>query len=124
MEYLQAMWDGPGHLRFIIQPMVAMLLAARDGRADADAGASPYIVSIFQERAHPGTKLRELVQRLTLPLCLAFGIDLVLQAVIRGQVRPLYSVAFACVFVVLPYAVVRALTNRAVSPRGRRRARA
>ena len=116
MDYLQAMWDGPGHLRYFLQPAVAILLALRDGRQDARMGRAPYLLSIFQERSRLGAKLRGLVQQLTLPLVLAIGLDMVLQAVIRGHIRPLFSVAFAVVFVVLPYVVIRALTNRVTRP--------
>lgn len=117
MEYLQAMWDGPGHLRYFLQPAVAILLALRDGRADARLGKEPYVVSIFHERAALGSKLRRLVQRLTVPLCVAIGVDLVLQEIIRGHVRPLFSAYFAALFVVVPYVLVRALTNRAARHR-------
>jgi hypothetical protein len=114
MEYIHEMWDGPGHLRFYLQPLLALLLALRDGAGDARAGRQPYLLSIIRARADRGTKLKQLLQTLSKPLAIAVVMDLIFQFIIRGTVRPLYSVIYASLFVALPYVVVRALTNRVV----------
>jgi hypothetical protein len=41
--HLLARLSGPGAFRFVLQPLVAVLLGIRDGRADAKAGRPPYL---------------------------------------------------------------------------------
>jgi hypothetical protein len=44
---LQAMLSGPGHMRFLIQPLVAVLLGLRDGKLDVEAGKPPFALSLW-----------------------------------------------------------------------------
>ena len=41
MDYILELITGPGTLRFVIQPVLAILLGIRDGRNDAKAGKTP-----------------------------------------------------------------------------------
>ena len=43
MDYIVALISGPGNLRFVVQPLIAILLAIRDGRNDAKAGTPAYL---------------------------------------------------------------------------------
>jgi hypothetical protein len=40
---MMARLSGPGRFRFVLQPLVAILLGARDGKKDARAGEAPFL---------------------------------------------------------------------------------
>ena len=47
LEELPRRFTGPGHLRFILQPMVAIVLGIRGGLADAKAGNPPFLFGLL-----------------------------------------------------------------------------
>ena len=47
LEELPQRFTGPGRLRFILQPMVAIVLGIRGGLADAEAGTPPYLFGLL-----------------------------------------------------------------------------
>jgi len=46
MDYILELISGPGNLRFVVQPLIAIVLAIRDGRNDAKAGTPPYLYEL------------------------------------------------------------------------------
>jgi hypothetical protein len=123
-EYIRQMWGGPGHLRFYLQPLLAMVLATRDGLNDARAGRPPYLFALLTDRALRKNRMGELLKRLLIPLGLALVMDFVFQLIVRGTWRPGASVVYAALFVALPYSGMRGLINRAAGRFVRRRAEA
>lgn len=111
-DFIRDMWGGPGHLRFYLQPILAMALAVRDGLKDARAGRPAYLFALLTDRALRKDRMGELVKRLAIPMGLALVMDFVFQLIIRGTWRPGVSVLYAALFVALPYSGVRGLTNR------------
>jgi hypothetical protein len=115
LEELPQRLTGPGRLRFIFQPIVAILLGWRGGLGDARAGRKPFLYSLILERENRkalalsgATAVRNLV---------AVGIilDSVSQLLIYGQVHPGAALVIGPVLICVPYAVARALTNRVAS---------
>jgi hypothetical protein len=105
LEHAQRMLAGPGAFRVIVQPAIAILLGILDGRADSHAGRT----SAFS----PGTGAGRFVpERIVAPLLLATGLSVLFQFVILGEARLWVAVAFAMVFVALPYLLARALARR------------
>jgi hypothetical protein len=105
-EYIDKMTSGPGTFRFLIQPLLAILLGIRDGRLDSHAGHPP----IFRAgRGELGAALR----RIVVPLCLAAGMSLLYQYLIMRQVRLWPALLLAVFIVALPYLLARALAQRA-----------
>ena len=47
LEDLFARLDGPLHFRFIVQPLIAIILSIVDGVKDAKAGRPPYFWAFF-----------------------------------------------------------------------------
>jgi hypothetical protein len=47
LEELPQRFTGPGRLRFILQPMLAIFLGVRGGLADAKAGNPPYLFGLL-----------------------------------------------------------------------------
>jgi hypothetical protein len=104
-DHLHRMLSGPGHLRFFLQPLIAIILGIRDGRLDSLAGAPP----IFRAgRAQLGVAIR----RIAVPLCVATGMSLLFQLVILHRMRIGPALVFAVVMVALPYLISRALAER------------
>ena len=46
MDYILELISGPGNLRFVVQPLIAIVLAIRDGRNDAKAGTPAYLYEL------------------------------------------------------------------------------
>jgi len=113
-EWLEAMLGGPGRLRFVVQPLVAILLGIRDGRRDARAGKPPYVFAVLAVRELRREQLASGVEALTKPLIVAILVDMVVQYLIFRSVRLWSALLVGAVLVALPYAATRALTNRIV----------
>jgi hypothetical protein len=110
--FVQSMWNGPGHFRFYLQPLLALALGLRDGVADARAGRPPYGLFIAAGQGPPLHRLAQVAKQLAVPLVVAIAMDWVFQLIIRGRVHPLVSVVYAAVFVAFPYVLSRGVTNR------------
>jgi len=100
-------------MRVLVQPAVAIVLGIMDGCRDSHRGSRPVGVDFRSRRgrdrwSYQGAVLR----RIILPLCMAIVLSMLFQAIIRREVRPGPALAFAVVFVALPYVVVRGFANR------------
>ena len=118
------MLAGPGAFRVLVQPAIAIALGIRHGLRDYRAGRPPYLLELYQARADRKRRMREGFRDVVLPFGIAFLASMVFQYIVRSRVRLDYALAFAVVFVAVPYFVTRALTNRlARRSRGARRGR-
>lgn len=103
---------GPGRLRFVLQPLMAIVLGWRGGLADARAGRPPYLWGLLAG----GTNRRELLRSglSTIRNLVAVGIvlDAVAQLLIYRQVHPGAALVIGPVLIGFPYALARGLTNR------------
>lgn len=111
--------SGKGQLRFLIQPIVAIVLGARLGVADAHEHQAPFLFRLF--RGGGGRALFEhSLSDVVVPLGVGIVIDGILQHYTLGVVRPLHAVLVGLALVWLPYAIARAIANRIVHHRERR----
>jgi hypothetical protein len=112
LEELPQRFTGPGRLRFILQPVFAILLGLRGGLADARTGNPPFLFGLLFDAG----RRRELLRSgfATVRNLLAFGIilDIVFQWVLYGSVHPGAAVLIGPILICAPYAVARALTTR------------
>jgi hypothetical protein len=83
VDDMVARLHGPGRMRFILQPTVAIILGVRDGVKDARAGSPPFLSALVFLR----TGRRELV-RGALASVLAILLDVVSQFLIFRMVHP------------------------------------
>jgi hypothetical protein len=111
------MIGGPGHLRFVLQHLVALFLGVRDGRLDARAHTPPYLWRILFDRGERRAAFRSAAKAVGIPFLIATVIDGVLQLIILGRLLPGAAMLTGGLLVGLPYALVRALTNRFASQR-------
>jgi len=104
--------SGPGRLRFIVQPTVAIILGVRSGMKDALAGVPPFLWALAFHRAHRRQLLRSAFASIRDLVAIAVLLDVISQFLIFHEVHPGAAVLVGPVLITLPYLVARAFTNR------------
>jgi hypothetical protein len=112
-EYLRQMMSGPGHLRFFVQPLVALLLGVRDGLRDHRLGRAPFLHSVVRDRGNRKALLRDGLRGILVPLLIAVSASYLFQWLIRFRIRLLPGLLYAVLFVAFPYICSRGFSNRA-----------
>jgi hypothetical protein len=106
--------SGPGRLRFVVQPTVAILLGVRSGIKDAREGVPPFLWAL----AFHGERRRALLRSAFISIrdlvAIAILLDVISQLLIFHEVRPGAALVVGPVLITMPYVVVRALSNRMV----------
>ena len=119
-ERFIARLTGPMHVRFIVQPAMAILLGIRDGVRDAGEGRPPFLWSVCTQRERRKAQLRKALERLTIPLMIAILLDAVVQYMLFRTVRLWGAVLVGTILMGLPYSIARSISNRVASRIGRR----
>jgi len=109
---IMARLSGPGRLRFIIQPTVAIILGARGGMQDASAGLPPFLWALVFHKEHRRELVRSILRSIRNLVAIAILLDMVSQYLIFKEVRPGAALVVGPVLIGTPYALSRALTNR------------
>jgi hypothetical protein len=104
--------EGPMNFRLLLQPAVAILLALRDGMADAKAGRAPYFWSLFTEPEKRAKRLHEGWKSVSKVFLLAIVLDMVYQFLAMPRVRLFGAVIVAIILAIIPYLLIRGLVNR------------
>jgi len=107
-----ARFDGPLHFRLIAQPLMAVCLAARDGRRDALEGRGAYLWKFVNKPEHRRYLLESGVKGISKVFVLAFVLDVVYQFVEWRGLKPLQAFLTATVLAVIPYVLLRGPINR------------
>ena len=118
-EDLPRRLTGPGRMRFVFQPLVAILLGIRAGRGDAKAGRPPYFLAVIAHPQHRRQMLGETARELVNVVLIGVLLDAVSQWLILGVAHPGAALVVGPVLIGLPYALARAISNR-VTREGRR----
>src|SRR5262249_1252896 len=79
---------GPGRLRFVFQPVVAIVLGGRDGVKDASAGSPPFLWGLVLHRASRRGLLRSALTSVRNLVAVAILLDVVAQFLILRMVNP------------------------------------
>jgi hypothetical protein len=111
---------GPLRFRFIVQPVIAVLLGMRDGRLDAKAGSPPYVLDLLIHPEHRGGLFSSAGGTLLTPVIVGTVLDAIAQYLIFESIRPLQAVVTGTVVMALPYAVSRGVVNRFITRKKRR----
>lgn len=114
LEELPQRFSGPGRLRFILQPLIAILLGWRGGLRDVQEGRPPYLYALVLGGANRQELLRSGMLAVRNLVAAGIVLDSVAQWLIYRQVHPGAALLIGPVLICLPYAVSRALTNRVV----------
>jgi hypothetical protein len=109
---LVARLHGPGRMRFILQPTVAIILGARDGVKDARGGNPPFLWGlVFRRSDRPGL-MRSALASVRNLIAIAILLDIISQLLIFHIVHPGAALVVGPVLIAWPYAASRALANR------------
>jgi hypothetical protein len=109
---LPARLTGPGRLRFIFQPTVAIILGIRGGLADARARRPPYLMGLLFDPMHRWEYIRTGLATIRDVVAIGIILDVVAQFLIFQQVHPGAAVVIGPVLITAPYACARAVANR------------
>lgn len=113
-EELSQRLTGPGRLRFVLQPLVAILLGWRAGLGDARAGRPAYLFALLSGGANRRELLRSGLAAIRDLVAIAIVLDAISQLLIYKQVHPGAALVIGPVLISFPYAAARALANRVV----------
>jgi Flp pilus assembly protein TadB len=105
-------FDGPLHFRLLVQPLMAILFAIRDGRRDAREGRGAYLWKFVHKPEHRRQLLESGVKSISKVFVLAFALDVVYQFVEWHGLKPAQALMTAIVLAVIPYVLLRGPVNR------------
>lgn len=106
---------GPMAFRFVLQPLMASLLAFRDGRRDAMAGRPPFGWALLTDTKQRRAVLLSAWQSVGSVMIVAALVDVAFQLMVFGGFRFGAGMTAALLLAVLPYFVMRGLVTRLVS---------
>jgi len=106
-EQLLGRMDGPLHVRFLMQPIMAAILAIRAGLRDGRAQRLPYLWAIIFEPAQRRTLIREGWKDVARVFVLAYVIDCIYQVIELRWIYPVQSLIVAFLLAVVPYVLIR-----------------
>ena len=117
MDYILELIAGPGTFRFVVQPVLAILLGVRDGRNDAKSGIPPFLYTLLFGSGERAATLKTGLGAIALPLIIAVALDSILQVYIFGVWRLQWALIVGLCLVGIPYVLTRGITNRITSAR-------
>jgi hypothetical protein len=124
MEYLSRVWEqlagrleGPFVFRFVLQPLVATILAIRAGVADAQDHRAPYLWSVLSDPVERRQLIRDGWKDVTRVFVFGIVMDVLYQLIVFRWVYPLQSLLVASVLAIVPYVLIRGPVTRLKSRR-------
>ena len=105
---------GPGRFRFILQPLIAIVLGVLGGIADAKAKRPPYLYALVFQHDHRQQLMRSGFETVVNLLLMGILMDAIFQWVILGTSHAGAALLVGPILVVAPYTLARALSNRLV----------
>jgi len=88
LEEFPRRFSGPGRLRFILQPVIAIVLGIRGGLADAKAGNPPYLLGLLLGAGRRVELLRTGAEAIGTLIAMGIILDVVFQLVLYQSVHP------------------------------------
>ena len=99
--------DAPMRFRFILQPLMAAIVAFRHGLQDARTGRSPYFWTMLGNPRERAQRLNEGLNATARIILLGLVMDAIYQVIVLGQFYPAEAVIVALVFAFIPYVIIR-----------------
>jgi len=97
----------PMSFRFILQPVMALIAALRDGIKDARTERSPYFWTIMSEPGKRAGRLREGLNATARILLLGLVMDVIYQIMVLKRFYPAEAVIIAVMLAFVPYFFMR-----------------
>src|SRR5262245_11515701 len=104
--------NGPMGFRFVLQPVMAVFLAVRDGLSDARRGRPAYLSALRRDAANRRTLLSDGFKSIARVILLAFIMDVIYQEMVFRWFYPLETAVIVFILACLPYLLVRGPVNR------------
>lgn len=104
--------DGPLHFRFIMQPVMAMILAMIGGIKDARLGKPPYLWGAVAHPEYRKEFLKDGWKHAGRIFALAIVLELIYQPYVLHAFYPGEMLIVAFVLAIVPYVLVRGPANR------------
>lgn len=120
MEQLLGRAEGPMHFRLLMQPVMAIALAIKDGIADGKAGRHPYFWSLF---TYPEGRVQRLSQgwkSIGKVAVVAVILDIVYQFLVFHRMTPGQGLVISLILAILPYLFFRGLVTRMINSLGKK----
>lgn len=105
---------GPMTFRFILQPVMASVMALIDGIRDARSGSSPYLAAILTGPGNRYSLLREGVISTARIILLGVIMDVIYQFIAFGTLFPGEAAVTAILLAFVPYLLLRGPFSRLV----------
>ena len=86
-ERIQSRIAGPFHFRLLLQPIVALILGARDGISDAKNRIPPYLFRLLMGKGEQKKNLQEGINSISTPLIIGIILDGIVQFLIFDRIR-------------------------------------
>ena len=109
--------DEPMRFRFILQPVMAALAAIHDGREDARAGRSPYLMTVLRNPQERVGRLREGLNATARIILLGLVMDVIYQLIVLKTFYPNEALVIAVLLAFVPYLILRGLVLRVARSR-------
>jgi hypothetical protein len=104
--------SGPMKFRLVLQPLMAAFFAIRAGLADARTGRRPYFSKIVTDAGIRKEAIAEGWKSVGKVFILAVVLDVVYQLWVLKTVYPIQAFAVAVILAIVPYLILRGITNR------------
>jgi hypothetical protein len=114
-ENMVARTTGPLHFRFVLQPLMAMFFAVRDGLKDAKTGNPPYFWSLMTVPGHRREMMKDGWHSVGKIFILAMVLDVAYQFIVEHFVYLGEAIIVSFVLAIVPYLIVRGLVTRFAS---------
>jgi hypothetical protein len=102
---------GPGRLRFVIQPAVAILLGWKAGRADAQAGRPAFLHRLFIRPGERAAAVAESIGSAGVLILMGILLDSIFQWVLLGVSYPGAALVVGPVLITIPYVAARTMAG-------------
>jgi hypothetical protein len=99
--------DAPMRFRFILQPLMAAIVAIREGLKEAQTGRSPFFWTML---GNPGERVQRLNEGLNATariILLGLVMDAIYQVIVLQRFYPAEAVIVALLFAFVPYVIIR-----------------
>ncbi len=117
IDGLLARLQGPMSFRFLMQPLMALFLAFRDGRKDAREGRPPYFWGLFTDPEHRDDMLRSGWKSIGKVFIVAIILDNVFQYIVFHNFhRPGAGLIVGVILALVPYLLLRGPVSRLMRP--------
>jgi hypothetical protein len=104
--------NAPMRFRLILQPLIAALVAIRDGLKDARTGRSPYFWTVLRDPCRRVKRLKEGLNSTARIILVAVTMDTIYQVIALKLFDPTEAVGIAVLLAFVPYLVIRGPTTR------------